>query len=148
MSNDYLAKGIVSSQNCLIANIIWGAVLNRVQQGIFCPPSLLSFRNISKTNALIVANLSVPPSKYIIFVTSERSLFNITEKSQYEWPGPALPGLNRFWEAYISATTWPIHSRSFYRVTSALLQSILLFRYMWVTPKTRVTCKNEGVLVF
>ena len=47
---------------------------------------------------------------------SERSLFNITGKCQYERSSPARkaqPGLKRFWEAYISATTWPIYSRSF-----------------------------------
>ena len=33
--------------------------------------------------------------------------------------GPARPGLKRFWEAFISATIWPIHWRFFYRVTSS-----------------------------
>ena len=56
---------------------------------------------------------------------SERCLFNKTEKSQHERPGPARPRRKRFWEAFeISATTWPIHSRSFYRVTASLLPSI------------------------
>ena len=43
---------------------------------------------------------------------SERSLFNITEKSQYERPGPVRPGLKRFSEAHISATAGPIDLRS------------------------------------
>ena len=43
---------------------------------------------------------------------SERSLFNITEKSQYERPGPTRPGLKRFSEAHISATAGPIDLRS------------------------------------
>ena len=43
---------------------------------------------------------------------SERSLFNITEKSQYERPGPTRPGLKRFSEAHISAAAGPIDLRS------------------------------------
>ena len=43
---------------------------------------------------------------------SERSLFNITEKSQYERPGPTRPGLKRFSEAHILATAGPIDLRS------------------------------------
>ena len=43
---------------------------------------------------------------------SERSLFNITEKSQYERPDPTRPGLKCFSEAHISATAGPIGLRS------------------------------------
>ena len=77
---------------------------------------------------------------------SERSLFNITEKSQYERSGPTRP------ETLLRGLYLSNHDRFtrglLYRVTSSLLPNIELFRYMWVTPNARVTCKNEVVLVF
>ena len=76
-------------------------------------------------------------------IAREAKSFNITQKSQYERPGPALPEtlLRGF---YLSNrwVDWPAVFFAGYPHSSC--QVLDYCRCMWVTPNARATCKIKG----
>ena len=85
-----------------------------------------------------------------IIITSERAseIFRrIADKTEYERPTGGLAMATLFPCSYLCNhwTNFPL--RYFCRVDASSYQVLDFYRYVWVTPNARATCKNEVMSV-